>query len=85
MSSNPDFSKIAAQLIGSAPLDYSHKEDGSLVVIAPNGQKFRFTSEQVGAAQPKPSPKPKPKPQARRGRPPKTADHIESTKTAAKV
>ena len=61
MPSNPDFSKIAAQLIGSTPLDYSHKEDGSLVVIAPNGQKFRFTSEQVDAAQPKISPKPKKK------------------------
>ena len=85
MPTKKDFSNIAAALVGGEPLDYSLKEDGTLVVIAPNGQKFRFTSEQVGAAQPKPSPKPKPKPQARRGRPPKTADHIESTKTAAKV
>jgi len=59
MPSNPDFSKIAAQLIGSNPLDCSHKDDGSLVVIAPNGQKFKFTFDQVEAAKPKLTPKPK--------------------------
>ena len=57
MPTNPDYSKIAAQLIGSKPLDYSHKDDGSLVVIAPNGQKFKFTFDQVDSAQLKLTPK----------------------------
>jgi len=79
MPTKKDFSKIASTLVGGTPLDFSLKADGSLVVIAPNGQKVRFTSEQVEAVLPKP------KPQARRGRPPKTSSPAEPEKGASKV
>ncbi|MEA3326687.1 MAG: hypothetical protein U9R53_05185 [Chloroflexota bacterium] len=82
MTAKKNYSKIAAALVGGEPLDFSLKADGTLVVIAPNGQKFKFSPEQVEAALPKPTPKPKPKSQARRGRPPKVSSEqlkVEST------
>ena len=52
-----DTRMLAAALVGGDPLDFALKADGSLVVIAPNGQKFKFTAEQVAqkraASQPK--------------------------------
>jgi len=86
MPTKKDFSKIASTLVGGTPLDFSLKADGSLVVIAPNGQKVRFTSEQVEAVLPKPksSPKPKPKPQPKRGRTTKATSLSEPSKSASK-
>ncbi len=66
MPTKKDFSKIASTLVGGTPLDFSLKADGSLVVIAPNGQKFKFSPEQVDAAKLKLTPKPKPRTQAKR-------------------
>ena len=85
MPSQKDYAKIASKLISAEPLSFKAYPDGSLVVIAPTGQKFTFTKEQVQAishsivSEPvsKPSPKPKntnpepSKPQPKRGRPPK--------------
>ena len=85
MSSKPDFKTIASRLIDAEPLSYKPYPDGSLVVIAPTGQKLTFTPEQVQAIShsiaPEPEPKPQPipkttkttpsKPQPKRGRPPK--------------
>ena len=59
MQSKTDYSKIASTLVGGKPLDYSHKDDGSLVVIAPNGQKFKFTFDQVEETAVKLKPKPR--------------------------
>ncbi len=66
MPTKKDFSKIASTLVGGTPLDFSLKADGTLVVIAPNGQKFKFSPEQVDAAKLKLTPKPKPRTQAKR-------------------
>ena len=66
MTAKKDYSKIAAALVGGEPLDFSLKADGTLVVIAPNGQKFKFSPEQVDAAKLKLTPKPKPRTQAKR-------------------
>jgi hypothetical protein len=46
----PDYPKIAAFLVGGTPLDFKAYPDGSLVVIAPNGQKIKFTPAEVQAA-----------------------------------
>jgi hypothetical protein len=46
----PDYPKIAAALVGGTPLDFKAYPDGSLVVIAPNGQKIKFTPAEVQAA-----------------------------------
>jgi len=85
MSSKPDYKTIVSRLIDAEPLSYKAYPDGSLVVIAPSGQKLTFTQEQVQAVscsitpEPEPKPQPKPnitkttpsKPQSKRGRPPK--------------
>jgi len=85
MPSQPEISKIAATLVNGNPLDFKTYPDGTLAVIAPTGQKFKFTSEEVQSAShsitPKPEPKAPPKPKAepepaskpasKRGRPPK--------------
>jgi hypothetical protein len=85
MSSNLNYKTIAATLVNGEPLDFKAYPDGSLAIIAPTGQKFKFTPEQVQAAshsiapepepkpapQPKPEPKPASKPASKRGRPPK--------------
>lgn len=52
----PDDPKIANFLVGGTPLDFKAYPDGSLVVIAPNGQKFKFTLAEVQAAYPKTNP-----------------------------
>jgi outer membrane biosynthesis protein TonB len=67
MPSQPDISKIAAILVDGDPLNFKAYPDGTLAVIAPSGQKFKFTPEQVQAAShsitPKPEPKPSPQPE----------------------
>lgn len=47
MTPQPDYARIAAVLVGGQPLDCKAYPDGSLVVIAPTGQKCRFSPEQV--------------------------------------
>ena len=47
MSKPIDIAQIAASLTGGPPLAFKQKADGSLVVVAHNGQKFHFTAEQV--------------------------------------
>jgi len=42
---------IAESLVKGVPLSYKFYPDGHLVVIAPSGQKFHFTAEQVRAAE----------------------------------
>lgn len=51
MSNTQDQAAIAQALVNGDPLSYKFYPDGSLVVIAPSGQKLRFTPEQVGAAE----------------------------------
>ena len=82
MTAKKDYSKIASILVGGTPIDYSLKEDGSLVVIAPTGQKFRFSSDQVASASPAPNPKPKTTSQPRRGRPPNSSKTTKSYEKA---
>jgi hypothetical protein len=41
---------IAVKLVGGKPLACKLREDGSLVVIGPDGRKAKFTAEQVRAA-----------------------------------
>jgi len=41
---------IAVKLVGGEPMAYKSYEDGSLVVIGPNGKKYKFTKEQVAQA-----------------------------------
>ena len=50
MTAQPIHETTIAALVGGQPLSYQSYPDGSLVVIAPNGQKMRFTPEQVAAA-----------------------------------
>jgi hypothetical protein len=75
-----DYKKTAAILTAGEPMAFKAYPDGSLVVIAHDGQKHRFTAEQVIACtlladvQPKPDPKPKPAP--KRARPSKTESKI---------
>jgi hypothetical protein len=46
MSIKPPTRKQIADLVGGDPLDYAfNPKTGALCVIAPTGQKFRFTSE----------------------------------------
>ena len=45
-----DPKKAAIALTGSTPLKVRLCDDGSLVVIASNGQKFRFTAAEVRSA-----------------------------------
>lgn len=47
MIPQPDYATIAALLVGGTPLGFKAYPDGSLVVIAPTGQKFQYTSDQV--------------------------------------
>jgi len=47
----PDTGSLAAKLVGGRPLDFHLRKDGSLVVIGPEGRKYRFTAAQVRAAQ----------------------------------
>ncbi|MDW7755588.1 MAG: hypothetical protein SCH68_10530 [Brevefilum sp.] len=75
MPSQPDISKIAASLVNGEPLDFKAYPDGTLVVIAPTGQKFIFTADQIQEEwqKIKPDPKPAAKPPTKRGRPQKSA------------
>ena len=50
MNLQPIDARTAAALVGGLPLSYKSYPDGSLVVIAPSGQKMHFTPEQVAAA-----------------------------------
>ena len=67
MATKPDYSKLSAALVGGRPLAFKVYPDGSLNVIAPSGQKFSFTPEQVEEEQKKqekpvkPAAKPAPK------------------------
>jgi len=45
MAAPMDYGKIVAALVGGEPLSYAIKEDGTLIVIGPTGQKFRFGRE----------------------------------------
>ena len=80
MSKPIEISQIASALTGGQPLDYKQQEDGSLVVIAHTGQKFRFTAKQVAEKRRDlaPSPKPparakKPAAKAKAAQPPKSS------------
>ena len=64
MSQNSNFKAIAEKLVNGNPLAFKNYPDGSLVVIAPTGQKFKFTPAQVQEAQEELKPKPKPKPKS---------------------
>lgn len=44
-----DYAQVAAALVGGEPLAHKPYPDGSLVVIAPNGGKYKFSPEQVAA------------------------------------
>jgi hypothetical protein len=74
MTEKIDYKKTAVILTAGEPMAFKAYPDGSLVVIAHDGQKHRFTAEQVQEAQPKPDPKPKPAP--KRGHPSKTESKI---------
>ena len=39
--------KIAAALVGGVPLAFRLMPDGAMVIIAPSGQKLRFSAEAV--------------------------------------
>ena len=60
MTSKINYLAIAIALTGDQPLAYAAKDDGSLVVVAQTGQKFRYTAEQVAIVAEKLAPKPKP-------------------------
>ena len=51
MTSQPDYAHIAAALVSGTPLDFKAYPDGSLVVIAPTGQKLNFSSQEVNDVQ----------------------------------
>ena len=72
MTEKINYEQAAFILTGGKPMDIKAYQDGTLVVIAHNGKKFRFTAEQVENIQPKPDPKPKTTPKPKRGRPVKT-------------
>jgi hypothetical protein len=63
-----DHAAIAASFTGGKPLAFAVRPDGSLVVIAHTGQKFKFTKEEVEtkAEELKPKPKPKAVPEAQK-------------------
>ena len=50
MTNTTDVERIAAALVGGQPLAYQAYENGSLVVIAGSGKKFRFSADQVTEA-----------------------------------
>ena len=81
-SQNIDYKQIAFILTAGEPMAFKAYEDGSLVVIAHDGKKHRFTPEQVQAALPKPAPKPKrtTKTSVSRGRSSKTAPASKAVK-----
>jgi hypothetical protein len=60
MTSKINYLAIAISFTGDQPLAYAIKDDGSLVVIAHTGQKFRFSADQVAKEAEKLTPKPKP-------------------------
>lgn len=60
MSAKLDHLAIAKSLTNGQPLAYAIKDDGSLVVVAHTGQKFRFTADQVANEAEKLKPKPAP-------------------------
>ena len=70
MSNKFDFKHIASLLTGGEPMAFKAFPDGSLVVIAHDGKKHRFTAEQVAEVQTKTVPEADPKP--KRGRPANT-------------
>lgn len=47
MNGPSDYAQVAAALVGGEPLAYKPYPDGSLVVIAPNGGKYKFSPDQV--------------------------------------
>jgi len=49
MSNTQDHAAIAQALVKGDPLSYKFYPDGHLVVIAPSGQKFSFTTGEVQA------------------------------------
>jgi hypothetical protein len=49
MSNTQDVAAIAQALVNGEPLSTKLYSDGRLVVIAPSGQKFSFTSGEVQA------------------------------------
>ena len=93
MSQDLKFKSIAALLVNGEPLSFKAYPDGSLVVVAPTGQKFRFSAAQIQEAENQLKPKPKPKPKstasnktrskttAKRGRPSKTAPDPKKVKS----
>ena len=78
MTEKIDYKKSAAILTAGEPMDFKAYPDGSLVVIAHDGKKHRFTADQVAEIQPKPDPKPAPKPKPK----PKTPA---KSKTVSKI
>ena len=73
-----DDKSLSACLVSGDPIDFKRYPDGSMVVIAANGQKFRFSPAQVDQALQSLKPKPKStsasrpnsQPPPKRGRPP---------------
>ncbi len=56
-----NYKKVASRLTAGDPLSLKAYPDGSLVVIAQDGKKHRFSAEQVKDALLKPAPKATPK------------------------
>ena len=48
-----DHSKLAAVLVGGTPMAFKAYSDGSMVVIGPDGKKFRYTPPEVDSAKTK--------------------------------
>jgi hypothetical protein len=69
-----DYKLTAEILTGGEPMAFKDLPDGTLVVIAHDGKKHRFTPEQVQDAQPEP---PGRKP-VKRERPPKAKPGAEN-------
>lgn len=59
-----NYAAIAASLTGGKPLAFAIHPDGSFVVIAHSGQKFKFTQEEFDKKAEELKPKPKPKSKA---------------------
>ena len=85
---NSEIKKVAKILTNSEPLDFALKDDGTLVVIAANGMKFKFPPERVESvlAASKLAQKPKAKKTTssttknKPGRPPKAAQKPQEPK-----
>jgi hypothetical protein len=75
MSSQLNYKSIASKLVNGEPLAFKALPDGGLAVIAPTGQKFIFTADQVQEEwqKIKPDPKSAAKPATKRGRSQKSA------------